>query len=107
MKRWPAEVGLKTFNCHRILLEVVHAAEFDLLARLEGDDGFFPVRLFAGRAHAAAREVLELAPTLTVLILITSTLKISCDREADLGLGRARVHFERVLLDAVPASISR
>src|ERR1700733_10763786 len=47
MKRRPALVGLY-FLTAILLLEVVHAAEFDLLTRGESDNGFFPVGLFAG-----------------------------------------------------------
>ena len=61
MKRLPGDVGRYFFNGHvSLLLKVVHAAEFDLLARLEGDDRLFEVALLAGGARAAAREVLRL-----------------------------------------------
>src|SRR5581483_5236421 len=57
MKRLPALVGLY-FLTGILLLEIVHAAQFDLLARLESDDGLFRVLRAALRANAAAREVL-------------------------------------------------
>src|ERR1700730_2008101 len=60
MKRRAADVGLY-FLTAILLLEVVHAAEGDLLPRSDGDDGFFPVGLQAAGALAAAREVLLLA----------------------------------------------
>src|ERR1700736_994061 len=60
MKRRAALVGLYFFTAI-LLLEVVHAAQGDLLPRGYGDDGLLPVRLGAGRAAAAAGEVLLLA----------------------------------------------
>ena len=60
MKRRAALVGLYFFTA-MLLLEVVHAAERNFLPGREGDDGFFPVRLAAAGALAAAGEVLLLA----------------------------------------------
>src|SRR5437660_9875670 len=60
MKRRAALVGLY-FLTAILLLEVVHAAQLNFLAGREGDDGLLPVRLDAGRAAAAAGEVLLLA----------------------------------------------
>src|ERR1700682_3922531 len=59
MKRRAALVGLY-FLTAILLLEVVDAAEGDLLAGGDGDDGFFPVGLQAAGALAAAREGLLL-----------------------------------------------
>src|SRR5579872_2895313 len=60
MKRLPALVGLY-FLTGILLLEVVHAAQFDLLARLQSDDCLLVVLRVAHGANAAAREILALA----------------------------------------------
>src|SRR5947209_1340234 len=97
MKRRAALVGLY-FLTAILLLEVVHAAQLDLLAGREGDDGFFPVGLHAAGALAAAREVLLLAADVDRVDLHDGHAEDLRHGRLDLRLGRPRVHFEAVLL---------
>src|SRR5208282_4921500 len=58
-KRRPGDVG-RYFLTGMLLLEIVDAAELDLLARLEGDDGLLEVALLAAGLGAAPSEVARL-----------------------------------------------
>src|SRR5665213_619915 len=101
MNRRAAEVGLYFFTAI-LLLEVVHAAESDLLPRSDGDDGFFPVGLHPAGALAAAREVLFLAAYRDGVDLEHGHAEALGDRGLDLRLRRAGVHLEGVLLRGGP-----
>src|SRR5665213_1101290 len=101
MNRRAAEVGLYFFTAI-LLLEVVHAAESDLLPRSDGDDGFFPVGLHPAGALAAAREVLFLAAYRDGVDLEHGHAEDLGDRGLDLRLRRAGVHLEGVLLRGGP-----
>src|SRR5271156_556923 len=98
-KRWPADVGRYRFTAiFSSLLEGIQAAEFDLLTRLESNDGFLPIRLFAGRTRTAAREVLELSADVRGVDLDDVDFENLLDGMPNLRLGRVWIDFKGVLI---------
>src|SRR5579863_2705518 len=95
-KRRPGLVG-RYFFTGILLLEVVHAAQFDFLAGLQSDNSLLEIALLAGSANPAAGKALLLAAHVDGVDVEHIHAEDLFDGMADLRLRRIRVHDERVL----------
>src|SRR5581483_7497167 len=98
MKRRPGLVGLYFFTAIYLLLEVIHAAEFDLLTGLQRDDGFFEIRLLTAGFNTSTRKVTTLSAHVHRIDLQYIDLEDVLDGMPDLRFRCLRMHGKRILL---------